>query len=228
MIHANSVSVIVVAAGAGTRMRSDVRKPWLDLAGVPVVVRTIGRFAPLEFVREIILVVHPDDVARAEALRATCPKLLVAPGGDHRVDSVRRGLALVSKGCELVAVQDGVRPFVTEALIRRTCEAALETGAALPVAPVPATLKEVRRGSSRVERTVPREGLFEAQTPQVFRVELLRRAYESPGASDVTDDAQAVERLGEPVATVEGARHNIKITTPEDLALAETILRMEA
>jgi 2-C-methyl-D-erythritol 4-phosphate cytidylyltransferase len=226
MIPPRSVSVIVVAAGEGRRMGGSLRKPWLELAGVPVVARTVERFASLDFTRDIILVVHPDDVARAEALGKRFPALCVVQGGAHRVESVRAGIAAVSKDATLVAVQDGVRPLVTEAVIRRTCEAALKTGAALPVVPVLATLKEVGESGS-VSRTVAREKLFEAQTPQVFRVELLRRAYDALGDANVTDDAQVVEKLGHAVAAVEGSRHNIKITTPEDLKLAELFLRME-
>ena len=226
-IPAKSVSVIIVAAGAGRRMGGAVRKPWMELAGTPVVVRTLEKFAALDLTREIILVVHPDDAARAEALRKGFPALRVALGGEDRVASVRAGLATVAEDATLVAVQDGVRPLVSEAVIRRTCEAALKTGAALPVVPVLATLKEVD-GSGLVSRTVAREKLCEAQTPQVFRAELLRRAYDALAGADVTDDAQAVERLGHAVATVEGSRHNIKITTPEDVRLAELFLRMEA
>ncbi len=226
MIPAKSVSVIVVAAGEGRRMGGALRKPWMELAGVPVVVRTLDRFASLEITRELVLVVHPDDVARAEALCTRFPALRVVPGGAHRVESVRAGLAAVSKDATLVAVQDGVRPLVTEAVIRRTCEAALKTGAALPVVPVLATLKEVGE-SGVVSRTVGRERLFEAQTPQVFRAELLRRAYDALGDTSVTDDAQAVEKLGHAVAAVEGSRHNIKITTPEDLRVAELLLQVE-
>ncbi len=227
MIRENSVSVIVVAAGEGRRMKSGTRKPWLDLAGTPIVERTVARFAALDFVRRIVLVVHPEDMGRATVLASKVDKLIVTPGGAHRVESVRLGLDLAGKDVDLVAVQDAVRPFVGEDMIRRTCEAALEVGAALPVAPVLATLKAVDPKSSRVRCTVPREGLFEAQTPQVFRVAVICRAYAALRSNDVTDDAQAVELLGEPVAAVEGSRHNIKITTPEDLKLAETILRME-
>ncbi len=227
MIPPRSVSVIVVAAGEGRRMGGSLRKPWVELAGVPVVVRTVERFAALDIAREIVLVVHADDVARAEALRKRFPALRVVAGGAHRVESVRAGLAAVAKDATLVAVQDGVRPLVTEAVIRRTCEAALKTGAALPVVPVLATLKEVGESGS-VSRTVAREKLFEAQTPQVFRAEILRRAYDALGDNSVTDDAQAVERLGHAVAAVEGSRHNIKITTPDDLKVAELLLQVES
>jgi 2-C-methyl-D-erythritol 4-phosphate cytidylyltransferase len=212
-------------------MRSELRKPWLSVAGEPVVVHTLRRFARLEITREIILVVHPEDVVRANDLVRGFPALWVTPGGESRVASVRAGLARVSPDAQLIAIQDGVRPLVDEELILRTCRAAFEWGAAVPVIPVSATLKEVPAPPAKgdpdarwIVRTVPRENLCEAQTPQVFRADLIRRAYAALADADVTDDAQAVERLGERVAAVPGSVHNIKITTPDDLKLAEMLL----
>jgi 2-C-methyl-D-erythritol 4-phosphate cytidylyltransferase len=227
----HSVSVVVAAGGEGRRMRSELRKPWLSVAGEPVVVHTLRRFARLEITREIILVVHPEDVVRANDLVRGFPALWVTPGGESRVASVRAGLARVSPDAQLIAIQDGVRPLVDEELILRTCRAAFEWGAAVPVIPVSATLKEVPAPPAKgdpdarwIVRTVPRENLCEAQTPQVFRADLIRRAYAALADADVTDDAQAVERLGERVAAVPGSVHNIKITTPDDLKLAEMLL----
>ncbi|HUW55084.1 MAG TPA: 2-C-methyl-D-erythritol 4-phosphate cytidylyltransferase [Planctomycetota bacterium] len=224
-----SVSVIVAAAGVGTRMRADVRKPWLTVAGEPIVVHVLKRFVGLDITREVILVVHPEDVARAEALRERFDGLLVTVGGEHRVASVRAGLACVSAEARLIAVQDGVRPLADEDVIRRTCEAALEKGAAIPVVPVRGTLKEIpvepsASGPALIARTATREGLYEAQTPQVFHAEVLRKAYAQLDDMSVTDDAQVVERSGGVVAAVPGSVRNIKITTPEDLRLAEVLL----
>ena len=203
-------------------MRSELRKPWLSVAGDALVVHVLRRFAEFEPTREMILDVHPGDLDRGEALRERFDGLKVTAGGETRVASVRAGLTLASDDVELVAVQDGVRPLLTEDLIRRTCAAAAEHGAAIPVVPVAATIKEV--SSETIVRTVPREGLYEAQTPQVFRTELLRRGYAELADDNVTDDAQVVERLGERVAVVPGLVHNIKITTPEDLRLAKILL----
>jgi len=225
------VSVVIAAGGESRRMHSELRKPWLSVAGEPVVVHTIRRFAGLDLTREIILVVHRGDLRRAKSLVRRFASLRVTPGGESRVASVRAGLELVSADAELIAVQDGVRPLTDEELILRTCRAAFESGAAIPVIPVAATLKEVQATPAKAEpdvhwiaRTVPRENLYEAQTPQVFRAELIRRAYAELADADVTDDAQAVERLGERVAAVPGSVHNIKITTPDDLKLAEMLL----
>ena len=229
MLGEKSVSVVVAAAGVGMRMRSDVRKPWLIVAGEPIVVHVLKRFATLDITREMILVVHPEDVARAEALREKFDSLQVTVGGEHRVASVRAGLELVSNETALIAIQDGVRPLVDEDVIRRTCEAAYDAGAAIPVIPVRGTLKEipaepVTAGAALVAGTASRDNLYEAQTPQVFRAELIRKAYAELDDTSVTDDAQVVERSGGAVAAVPGSVRNIKITTPEDLALAEALL----
>ena len=216
------LSVVVVAAGAGRRMGTSVRKPWITVAGDAIVVHTLRRFAGIDLVRELVLVVHPDDLARGEALRERFEGLRVAAGGESRVLSVRSGLARVANDAELIAIQDGVRPLVTDDLIRRVSARARETGAAIPVVPVSATLKEVDQDA--IVRTVDRERLFEAQTPQVFRGDVIRRAYDEAEGDAVTDDAQLVERLGFTVATVPGSVHNIKITTPDDLKLAESLL----
>ena len=221
--------MIVAAAGAGVRMRTDVRKPWLALADAPVVVHVLHRFARLDITREMILVVHPQDVVRAQALREKFDSLRVTAGGEHRVASVRAGLELASNEAALIAVQDGVRPLVDEEVIRRTCKAAYESGAAIPVIPVRGTLKEVSTeptasGPARIVGTSSREDLYEAQTPQVFRAELIRKAYAELDDTSVTDDAQVVERSGGAVVAVPGSIHNIKITTPEDLELAEALL----
>ena len=204
-------------------MVSSMRKPWIEVAGAPVVVHTIRRFASLDIVREIILVVHPDDLSRAEALREEFDSLVTTVGGDDRPQSVRNGLELVSTGAQLVAIQDGVRPFVDEELIRTVCLVACKTGAAIPAVPVRATLKEAA-DDAVISRTVSREGFYEAQTPQVFRTELIRRAYDELTDSNVTDDAQVVERIGEKVVITPGSTHNIKLTTPDDLKLAEVLL----
>ena len=224
-IDPRSVSVVVVAAGSGLRMGASVRKPWLDLAGAPVVVHVLRRFAALDLTREIVLVVHPDDVSRAGTLRVEFPSLKVVKGGRHRADSVRAGLDAASADVPLVAIQDAARPLVDADVIVRVCEAARKTGAAIPTMPLAGTIKEVAPGEGWISRTVPRGGLFEAQTPQVFKAELIRRAYRELTDLDVTDDAQAVERLGEKVAAVAGSKFNFKITTPEDLKLAEALLK---
>ena len=220
---------IIVAAGRGTRMGGHEAKQFRPLAGVPVVIHTLRRFEQSELIGETVAVVPAADADRFLALAAEhkLAKLSrVVPGGATRTESVWRGLQAVrAAGSDVVAVHDGVRPFVAPEEIDETVRAASEYGAAVLAAPVVDTIKEERGGL--VARTLPREGLRRALTPQCFRYELLRRAYEAALREqfDATDDSALVERLGAPVRLVEGHPRNIKLTRPEDFALAEIMLK---
>ncbi|MEP6706377.1 MAG: 2-C-methyl-D-erythritol 4-phosphate cytidylyltransferase [Pyrinomonadaceae bacterium] len=222
---------IIAAAGQGVRMGGNQAKQFLQLGGIPIVIHTLKRFEQSAAIDECILVLPAADTAGFldQAGRFGLRKLSqVIAGGDSRRDSVFRGLLAIREATvEIVAVHDGVRPFVTTGEIDRTIAAAREHGAAVLVAPATDTIKEVEQG--RVIRTLPREKVRHALTPQCFRYELLRRAYEqlTEADGDITDDSMLVERLGETVAVVEGNPRNIKITRPEDIALAEIILRQE-
>lgn len=219
---------IIAAAGAGTRMASDRPKQFLQLAGRPVIFHTLKVFEECDSIDEVILVLPAAESAGFLSLAGKygVRKLArVVPGGVTRADSVRRGLlAIRAATAEIVAVHDGVRPFVTVDEIDRTVAAAQADGAAILVAPVTDTIKEVRGAS--VLRTLDRGGLRRALTPQCFRYELLREAYEHADVNDpsLTDESALVEQLGRPVSIVEGSARNIKITTVEDLAIAEAIL----
>jgi 2-C-methyl-D-erythritol 4-phosphate cytidylyltransferase len=220
---------IIAAAGAGSRMASDRPKQFLQLAGTPIIFHTLKPFELCDSIQEVIVVLPAEESAAflAEAGKHGLRKLArVVPGGATRADSVKRGLAAVRAAtAEIVAVHDGVRPFVTVAEISSTVEAAREHGAAILVTPVTDTIKLVEGGA--VMRTLERRDLRQALTPQCFRYELLRRAYEQVDVNDpsLTDESVLVERLGEKVAIVEGSRRNIKITTPHDLLIAETLLQ---
>jgi 2-C-methyl-D-erythritol 4-phosphate cytidylyltransferase len=151
---------------------------------------------------------------------------VLVTGGARRQDSVRRGLDRLDEDCEVVLVHDGARPLVSPALIDRCAALALKDGAAVVGAPVKDTIKVVS-ASRHIESTPPRETLWEIQTPQAFRVEILRDAHlraERDGI-EATDDAMLVERLGKPVAVIENERSNIKLTTPEDFVIAEALIR---
>lgn len=219
---------IIAAAGAGTRMASDRPKQFLQLAGRPVIFHTLKVFEECDSIDEVIVVLPAAESAGFLSLAGKygVRKLArVVPGGVTRADSVRRGLlAIRAATAEIVAVHDGVRPFVTVDEIDRTVAAAQADGAAILVAPVTDTIKEVRGAS--VLRTLDRGGLRRALTPQCFRYELLREAYEHADVNDpsLTDESALVEQLGRPVSIVEGSARNIKITTVEDLAIAEAIL----
>ena len=220
---------IIVAAGRGSRAGGVRAKQFREISGIPIIIHTLGRFELSESIAETLVVLPAGerDEFLSLASRHGLRKVVGAvAGGETRAESVRRGLQpLEGRGVGVVAVHDGVRPFVTPDEIDRTVRAAEESGAAVLAAPAVETVKEVEAG--RVVRTPDRARLWNAQTPQCFRYELLRRAYGQPGAlgAEVTDCSALVERLGETVRVVEGGAHNIKITTPLDFALAEILLK---
>ncbi len=222
-------TAIIAAAGSGSRMASDRPKQFLQLAGKPIIFHTLAPFEECANIHEVIVVLPAEESAGflSMAGRFGLRKLTkVVPGGATRADSVKRGLQSIrSATAGIVAVHDGVRPFVTVDEIERTIAAATETGAAILVAPAIDTIKEV--DSDKVVRTVDRKKLRRALTPQCFRYDLLRKAYENVDVNDpsLTDESSLVERLGEPVMIIEGSARNMKITTPRDLALAEAILK---
>jgi 2-C-methyl-D-erythritol 4-phosphate cytidylyltransferase len=220
---------IIAAAGQGTRMGGKRAKQFLELAGTPIIIHTLRSFELCEAIQEIILVLPAQDTAGFLALaeKQRLRKLSqIVPGGTTRAESVLRGLLAVrSATAEIVAVHDGVRPFVTAEEITQTVKAAAVNEAAILVAAVNDTMKEISNGV--VVKTLPRADLRRALTPQCFRYELLRRAYEQVDVLDpeLTDESSLVERLGVKVAIVEGSGRNIKITGQEDLVLGEAILR---
>ena len=219
---------IIAAAGSGTRMAGERPKQFLQLAGIPIIIHTLKAFEQCDSIHEIIVVLPADtsseflDAASKYGLRKVAR---VVPGGATRAESVKRGLlAIRAATAEIVAVHDGVRPFVTSEEISKTIDAAAEHQAAILVSKVSDTIKQVHNDS--VVKTLERSELRHALTPQCFRYELLRRAYERVDVADpsLTDDSVLVEKLGVKVTTVEGSSRNIKITTPEDLLLAEALI----
>ncbi len=207
------LAIVLVAAGSSTRMGFD--KIWADLAGKPLVARSLAT-ARAVGAGELALVVAPD---RLEQARALAPEARVVAGGARRRDSVAAGLAATS--CAWVAVHDAARALAPAHLFGAGLDAARATGAAVPAIPLKDTIKRVRGG--RVRETLPRGELFAVQTPQVFRRDLLQRAL-ATSDGDVTDEAALVEHLGLPVATFAGAEEGFKVTTPLDLAFARWLL----
>ena len=220
---------IIVAAGQGTRMGGERAKQFLELAGIPIIIHTLKAFEQCDGIQEIIVVLAAQESASFLSLagKYSLQKLSkVVPGGITRCESVWHGLQAVRAAtAEVVAVHDGVRPFITPDEITRTVNAAAEHEAAVLVAPVTDTIKEVKDGW--IVRTLMRSQLRRALTPQCFHYSLLRRAYEHADVmnTDLTDDSVLVEMLGKDVAIVEGSVRNIKITTPEDLAIAEGMIK---
>ena len=212
---------IIVAAGSSRRMHG-VDKLLAPLGGRPVVAHSIAVFASHPAVDEVVVVTSAANQEAIGALAAEmAPRARVILGGVRRRDSVRAGLEALTD-CVYVIVHDAARPLVTPAMIDAALEGAREAGAALCAVPVADTVKR-SEPSGRVSSTVTREGLWLAQTPQAFRRELLLRAHQTIDI-DATDDAALIELLGEPVKLVMGSPRNLKITQPEDLALARAIL----
>jgi len=217
------VAAIVVGAGSGSRIGAD--KAFLDLAGKPVIAWPVEVLQRNVNVREIILVLHKSRLEEGRSLadKGGWSKVTrVCAGGKLRQDSVKNGLDNVSD-CELVLIHDAARPFLTDRLIDDGIKAAGSTGAAAAAVPVKDTVKQVDENQV-VSATLPRERLMAVQTPQVFRYKILKGAYGSL-EGEVTDDAAAVERIGFKVRLYMGDYGNIKITTREDLALAEIIAK---
>ncbi len=223
------ISAIIVAAGKGTRMGSKVDKLFLELDGCPIVAHTWRRFDEARCIDEIVLVVRDGmqdalkQIAKRHSLRK--PFALIV-GGKERQDSVWNGLAALSPAAEIVAIQDAARPCSSQALIAATVAAARETGAAVAAQAVTDTIKESRDGKI-IERTLDRSRLWAVQTPQTFRVEIIRRALSEVRQRNllVTDDTAACELVGQPVQLVVSAEPNPKVTRPEDLPCVEAVLR---
>ncbi len=221
-------AIIIPAAGAGKRFGGDVKKPFAQIDNRPIFIRSIELFLTREDVCQTILTVAPEDyevVKEKYAANLMFMGIKLVEGGQERFESVRRGLDAVADEAEFVCIHDAVRPCVLESWIDDVFAEAAKSGAAILATPLAGTIKKVA-DSGAIDQTVPREGLYEAQTPQVFRKELIREAYAQLDATDPpTDDAQIVERCGHPVTVVTADKRNIKITTPGDLTLAGAILK---
>ncbi len=223
------IAVIVPAAGQSSRFGGKQKKPFVNLDGRPVVLRTLELFINRQDVVQTILVIAPEDaeeVKRKFGANLSFMGVKLVEGGRERHETVAKALAQVKEEAEFVAVHDAVRPCVTEEMIDAVFAQAQKSGAAILAAPVRGTLKRVGT-ANLVEHTVSREGLWEAQTPQVFRKSLLAEAYakrEQAGEA-ITDDAQLVELFGQRVTVVESDLSNLKITSSSDLRLADAILK---
>ena len=221
-------SAIIVAAGKGTRMGANVDKLWLEVAGRPVVAHTWQRFNDAACVDEIILVVRDGMQSAFTELAARFnfkkPFRLVA-GGAERQDSVWNGLEALSPKTEIVAIQDAARPCTSEELIAATIAAARETGAAVAAQWVTDTIKESDDGQL-ISRTLDRSKLWAVQTPQTFRVEVIRNAIATARRNNLvlTDDTAACDLIGQKVRLVAWPMPNPKVTRPEDLAYVNLLL----
>jgi 2-C-methyl-D-erythritol 4-phosphate cytidylyltransferase/2-C-methyl-D-erythritol 2,4-cyclodiphosphate synthase len=221
---------IIPAGGAGTRLKSHVAKQFLLLDGLPILVHTLKVFQESKEIDDIIVAVPPDELVsiRQELIEKYCLTKVIATvaGGYQRQDSVRNCLEAVIGDCDMVVIHDAVRPFVTEELIRQVVEAARITGAASAGVKAKDTIKETTEDNN-VWATVPRHNLWLTQTPQAFKLELLKEAYKKAYDEKFygTDDASLIERIGKEVKMVEGFYVNIKITTREDMMIADALMK---
>jgi len=224
---------IIVSAGKGQRFMEGRKKQYFSLGGKPILAHTLDQFDTCSLIRSILLVVGQED--QDYCLKEIIEKFKyrkisqVIPGGKRRQDSVKNGLDGLSAHSEVIVIHDGVRPFVTKEMIEDSIRSAIRFGAAIIAMPVKDTIK-MTQPDGTVLKTLDRESLYQAQTPQTFQASLIQEAYLKATEDGFvgTDDASLVERLGKKVHILPGSYTNIKITTPEDLMLAELILKMRA
>ena len=224
------VGAIIAAAGFGRRMKADRPKQLLALNGIPIIIHTIRKFDISRVIDYIIVTAPRESVIEVNELVKSADfqkPVLVVEGGERRQDSVASGLNHLQPGTDIVAVHDGVRPFVSTDDIENAVRQAERTGAAVLAVPIVDTVKQVEKDV--IESTLTREHLVLAQTPQVFRTEILKQAFDRATKDEYygTDESSLVERLGHPVAIVRGSERNIKITRPSDLSLARAFLEEE-
>jgi 2-C-methyl-D-erythritol 4-phosphate cytidylyltransferase len=231
------VGVIVVAAGRGARFGSETPKQYHTVAGVPVVLRALHAFTSHPDVAHIVLVLGQSEVANPPEFLSAAPSsgdlapVTLVSGGTHRGDSVRAGLSALDLHCSAVLVHDGARPFVDRKVIDEVIGHVRRGDGACPAVPLSDTLKEADpQDPTRIRRTRPRSQLWRAQTPQGFPRQMLEDAYSRAARSGrrATDDSALVESLGYTVRLVPDSSRNIKITTPEDLVLAELLVGASA
>ncbi|MDD4144635.1 MAG: 2-C-methyl-D-erythritol 4-phosphate cytidylyltransferase [Prolixibacteraceae bacterium] len=215
---------LIVAGGTGSRMNSDIPKQFLELNGLPVLMHTIDAFHSYDKNIGLILTLPEKLSKRWEEL---CERYhfkiahKIASGGQTRFHSVKNGLSLIdSEG--IVFIHDGVRPLISRNTIEHCYETAVKKGNALPVIPLSESVREISEGNNK---SADRNRFFLVQTPQTFRVSLIKNAYQKEYSENFTDDATVLESCGTPVNLVEGNRQNIKITYPEDLIVAEALLK---
>ena len=229
----SKTTAIIVTAGKGKRFAQyndgkEVKKNYTDLMGLPIVARTIKAFNDNSSVDSIVAVVGAGDIDnfKSEVVEKYGFNKIenIVEGGAERRDSVRNGFQAISNDTDFILIHDGGRPLVTGDIIERVVEETKKSGASAPGVKVKDTIKEVE--GTKIVKTIPRETLVAIQTPQGFKVSLLKEAYEKIGNSlEATDECMVMEEAGFTVTVVEGSYENIKVTTPEDMPMAEAIIK---
>lgn len=219
--------VIIPAAGQGKRMQANKNKLWIELKNKPIIAHTLSVFGTDRHCKQIILPINPVEKDEFDRLIRTLSlpvPIILTSGGSERQYSVHNGLELLSERTDIVLVHDGARPFINHSMIKNLIADAKHYGGSVLAVPVKDTIKQAK--GNLVEKTIDRSSLWAIQTPQAFRVSLLKEAHEAAVAAEYlgTDDASLVELIGKKVVITEGNYDNIKITTPEDLYFAEAIL----
>lgn len=224
-----NIAVIICAAGASSRFGGKKKKPFVDVAGRAAFLRSVELFTDHKDVKQVLLAIAPDDeemVSIKWGANLQFFNIQTCFGGTERFETVTNALQLVKEDIDLIAVHDAARCCLTERWIDQVFEKAAQTGAAILACPVVPTIKKVK--DTAIIETVDRSGLWEAQTPQVFKADLLKKAYanlENLDKDKISDDAQLLEAMGHKVSVVETDSSNIKITGPADVAIAEAIIK---
>jgi 2-C-methyl-D-erythritol 4-phosphate cytidylyltransferase len=218
----NKVGVIIVAGGSGSRMKSIIPKQFIVVAGKPILQHTIDRFFNWKQDIDLVLVLPKNEINTWQQLVAKYNNVVnyrICSGGEERFFSVKNGLDLLSN--DLIMIHDGVRPFVSDLTLDNCIETTNNSGSAIPVIPVVESMRKITPDGSD---PIDRDSLRIVQTPQCFKNEWVHKPYRQDFSSDFTDDASVVQKMGYPINLVPGNRENIKITTPDDLTLAEVYL----
>lgn len=225
------ITAVVVAAGKGLRLKSKTSKPLIKIGSQPLIIYSLNTLSNHPSIKSIIVVANRKNLLniRSKIKEYRIGKIKdVVLGGEARKDSVANGLKAMDNRTDLVLIHDGARPFIDKRMVSSAIKAAKRYKAAIVGIPVKATIKKVKSQKSRVrivDKTIDRDNVWEIQTPQVFKKDLILKAYKRFGNADVTDDCQLVEKIGVKVSVVLGNYKNIKVTTPEDLVIAKALAR---
>lgn len=228
MANRHKTQVIIAAAGDGVRLKAPCAKAFAELCGKPLLFYSLNVFEQCPLIDSVILVAHPQGLSIAEQIIQNFhfeKVRQVVAGGQTRVDSVRKGLLVLDADTRFVAIHDAARPLISAGIVEEALRVCYDEKAVIVAVPVKSTIKRVDPKARTVVDTIDRENLWEIQTPQVFSRELIEEAHNHAASHNATDDAMLVEEIGAPVRIVDGDYRNIKVTTPEDLLIAEMYIK---